>query len=105
MDTVIKQISEIEAAASRVMEDANARKKAFAQEMEDQTAAFDRELDAQTNQQISDLRARMEVEMNSKLSKQKSDAEAILARMEKNYKEHHVEYARQLFQSLIEIEE
>lgn len=48
MDTVIKQISEIEAAASAVMEEANARKKAFAQEMEEKTAAFDREMDAQT---------------------------------------------------------
>ena len=102
MDTVIKQISEIEAAASAVMDEANARKKAFAREMEEKTAAFDRELDARTEERIAELRARMEVEMNSKLSKQKDDARLLLARMEQNYKEHHTQYVKQLFQSLIE---
>lgn len=101
MDTVIKKISEIEAAASSVMEDANARKKAFAQEMADKTDAFDRELDAMTGQKIDDLRARMEVEMDSKLSKQKTDAEDMLERMEKNYEDHHKDYAKKLFRSLI----
>ena len=101
MDTVIKQISDIETAASSVMEDANARKKAFAQEMADKTAAFDRELDASTGKKIDDLRARMEIEMNSKLSKQKTDAENMLAQMEKNYEDHHGDYAKKLFQSLI----
>jgi len=102
MDTVIKKISEIEAAAVSVMDDANARKKAFAREMEDKTNAFDRQLDTETETAISELRSRMEVEMNSKLSKQKSDAEALLVRMEQNYKDHHQEYAKQLFRSLIE---
>lgn len=102
MDTIIKKISEIEAAAVSVMDDANARKKAFAAEMEEKTAAFDRELDSQTGETIGKLRARMEVDMNSKLSKQKSDAEAMLARMEQNYKDHHETYAKDLFWSLIE---
>lgn len=101
MDTVIKKISEIENAASSVMEDANVRKKAFAGEMEEKTAAFDKELDDHTGQKINDLRAKMEIEMNSKLSKQKADAENMLSRMEKNYEDHHAEYAKALFQSLI----
>lgn len=101
MDTVIKKISEIETAASSVMEDANVRKKAFAQEIEEKTAAFDKELEAQTSQKLEELRARMEIEMNAKLSKQKADAEAMLVRMEKNYEDHHAEYARTLFRSLI----
>ena len=42
MDTVIKQISEIESAAAAVMDAANGRKKAFAEEMAEKTAAFGR---------------------------------------------------------------
>lgn len=38
MDTVIKQISEIESAAASVMDSANERKKAFAEEMAEKTA-------------------------------------------------------------------
>lgn len=102
MDTVIKQISEIEAAASAVMDDANARKKAFAKEMEERTAAFDQDMDARTEQRINDLRARMEIEMDSKLSKQKSNSQKLLELMEQNYEEHHSEYVKKLFRSLIE---
>ena len=38
MDTVIKQISEIESAAAAVMDAANGRKKAFAEEMAESMA-------------------------------------------------------------------
>ena len=40
MDTVINRLSEIEAAAGAIVEEANARKKAFAEEMDAKTAAF-----------------------------------------------------------------
>ncbi len=49
MDTVIEKISEIESAATAIMEDANERKKAFAKEMEERTAVFDAQLEAETN--------------------------------------------------------
>lgn len=101
MDTVIKQISEIEAAASSVMENANAQKKAFAQEMAERTEAFDKQLEAETRQKTQALRSRMELEMDSKLSKQKADAKAQLQHMEQIYQAHHTEYAEALFQSLI----
>ena len=97
MDTVIKQISEIESAAAAVMDAA----KAFAEEMAEKTAAFDRELDSETEAKLQKIRAEMEVEMDSKLSKQKSDAKKVLAWMEKNYENHHTEYVIQLFQSMI----
>ena len=101
MDTVIKQISEIESAAASVMDSANERKTAFAEEMAEKTAAFDRELDSETEARLQKIRAEMEVEMDSKLSKQKSDANSVLTWMEKNYENHHTEYVMQLFQSMI----
>lgn len=102
MDTVIKKISEIEEATSSIMEAANIRKKAFAQELAKRTEDFDHQLDLMTEQQLTDLRARMETEMQAKLSKQQSDADQLLQQMESNYNEHHTEYAKELFQSLIE---
>lgn len=55
MDTVIKKISEIEEAASSIMEAANIRKKAFAQELAKRTEDFDHQLDLMTEQQLTDL--------------------------------------------------
>ena len=85
MDTVIKRISEIEQSAVAVMDDAAARKKAFAAEMEEKTR----------------LRREMETRMNLELSGQKAEAEKQLAQMEKNYELHHEAYVKKLFQELI----
>lgn len=101
MDTVIRQISQIETAAVSIIDDANTCKKAFSQRMAEKTEAFDRELEAATEQKIAVLRTAMEIKMNSRLSEQKARAEALLAQMKKNYEDHHWDYVKQLFQSLI----
>ena len=87
MDTVIKRISEIEKAAVTVMDDAAARKKAFA--------------DEETEKKVQSLRQEMEKRMNAELSEQKAEAERQLAQMEKNYELHHESYVKKLFQELV----
>lgn len=101
MDTVIEKISEIESAASAIMEDASEQKKAFAKEMEERTAAFDAQLEAETNKRIEELRARMEIEMNDRLEKQQNDSKKVLRALEKRYQEHHVQYVEELFKKMI----
>lgn len=101
MDTVIAKISEIESAATAIMENANERKKAFANETEERTAAFDTQLEAETNTRVGELRARMEVEMNERLAKQRDDSKKILEAMEQRYQEHHTEYVEELFKNMI----
>lgn len=102
MDNVIKKISEVESAASAIMDDANARKKAFAQEMEARTITFDKQMEAETEAKIQDLRSQIEVEMNEKLTKQKELAECIQSAMEQNYEKQHTAYVDKLFQALTE---
>ena len=97
MDTVIEKISEIESAATSIMEDANERKKAFAKEMEERTAA---QLEAETNKRIEELRARMEIEMNERLEKQRNDSQNVLRAMEQRYQEHHRSYVEELFKKM-----
>ena len=101
MDTVIKRISEIEQSAVAVMDDAAARKKAFAAEMEEKTRRFDQTADEETEKKLQSLRQEMETRMNLELSGQKAEAEKQLAQMEKNYELHHETYVKKLFQELI----
>lgn len=101
MDTVIEKISEIESAATAIMENANEEKKAFAKEMEERTAAFDAQLEAETNKRIEELRARMEIEMNDRLEKQRNDSEKVLRALDKRYQEHHAQYVEELFKKMI----
>ena len=101
MDTVIRKISEIEQSAVAVMDDAAARKKAFAAEMEEKTRRFDQTADEETEKKLQSLRQEMETRMNLELSGQKAEAEKQLAQMEKNYELHHETYVKKLFQELI----
>lgn len=101
MDTVIKRISEIEQSAVAVMDDAAARKKAFAAEMEEKTRRFDQTADEETEKKLQSLRQEMETRMNLELSGQKAEAEKQLVQMEKNYELHHEAYVKKLFQELI----
>jgi len=101
MDTVIEKISEIESAATSIMDNANERKKAFAKDMEERTAAFDAQLEAETNKKIEELRAGMEINMNHRLEKQRSDSQKLLRAMEKRYEDHHTQYAENLFNTMI----
>lgn len=101
MDTVIEKISEIESAATSIMESANERKKAIAKEMEERTAAFDAQLEAETNKKIEELRASMEINMNHRLEKQRTGSKKVLKAMEKRYEEHHTQYVEDLFHTMI----
>lgn len=101
MDSVINRLSEIEEAASSIVDEANVRKKAFAKEMEDKTAAFDANLEQETADRIAAIREKMESNMNELLSRQKSESEALLKALEDNYNRHHEAYAEALFQKMI----
>nr|WP_024837846.1 hypothetical protein [Clostridium sp. 12(A)] len=101
MDKVIEKISDIESAATSIMDNANERKKAFAKEMEDRTAAFDSDLEVKTNKKIEALRNQLEVEMNRQLEKQLSDSKRILTTLETHFEEQHSQYVEDLFQTMI----
>ena len=102
MNNMIDKLSDIEHDATAIMDAAYARKKEIAKEMEDKTSAFDKQLEADTAAKLSDLRAKMEVDMQTKLSKQKSDADKVLAMIEEDYHNNHETYARELFKAMIE---
>ena len=101
MDTVINRLSEIEAAAGAIVEEANVRKKAFAGEMDAKTAAFDKNLEQETARRIAEIQEKMEADMNGLLAKQKAESETLLKEPEDNYNRHHEEYVEALFQKMI----
>ena len=102
MDTVINKISEVESAASAIMDDANNQKRRFAETMNEKTLAFDRQLEADTDKKLEEMRTGMEQEMKAKLSEQKEFVEQLLLKLEQNYDEGHSRYVDRLFQVLLE---
>ncbi|MFR3730414.1 ATPase [Lacrimispora sp.] len=101
MDKVIEKISDIESAATSIMDRANERKTAFAKDMERRTAAFDHDLETKTSKKIEALRRDMEIEMNHQLEKQRNDWLKLQTALEAHYEEHHHQYVENLFQTMI----
>ncbi len=101
MDTVIDRISEIEAASGAIMDEANVRKKEFARQMVEKTAAFDRQLEEETAARIRKVQEAMEADMSRKLAGQKADSDELIKRIEENYEMHHEAYTEALFKAMI----
>ena len=101
MDTVLDRLSEIEETAGAIVDEANARKKVFARDMEVKTSAFDKELEQETSRRISGIRQKMEADMKALLDKQKADSEDLLKKLETNYDRRHESYVEALFQKMI----
>ena len=82
MNNIISKISEIEASAASIMETAAQRKKDYARETEEKKAAFDRELEAQTDAELGRLRAAMEEEPQKHRDSQGGEGDATTRRVE-----------------------
>lgn len=101
MDKLIGKISEIEASASSVMDSLNERKAALSDEIVKRTAAFDTQLEADTEAKLAALRSNLEADLSSRLAKQESGAQEAVRLLNESYESHHTEYARQLFEKMI----
>ncbi|MDO4278460.1 ATPase [Lachnoclostridium edouardi] len=101
MNNIISKISEIESAASSIMDNANLQKQALSKDMEQRTKAFDEQLEAETNEKIQAMRSEMELEMQKQLDLQKQDTDKTIALLDQLYKKNHMQYVDQLFQDMI----
>lgn len=101
MDTVIEKISEIESAATSIMDSANERKKAFAQEMAERTADFDDQLEAETEKKLEKLRTAKEEDLKARLEEQKKNSEKAMASLETYYEKNHARLTENLFNNMI----
>lgn len=97
METVINKISKIEAAACKIMDEANEEKRQFAQGMEQKKADFDRELENTTSQKLNQLRREKEIELKERLSNVHEQENLKILHMEEHFKNHRDAYSNALF--------
>ena len=100
MDRIIKSISEIEGESVKIMDDANAKKSEIFTQIQEETKAYDQQVEDETNERIKELRKGMEKDMYEKLAAQKEAADHYFHMLEEHYKENHASYAEHLFQDM-----
>ena len=101
MDTVISKLTEIETAASRILDSAANQKKLLDQQLEEQIASYDQQIDKQTADEIASLQETLSASRDSELQKLKHSSEEALQSLENYYRDHHETLAAQIYENII----
>ena len=100
MNQIIQRLSEVETAASSIIEEAGAKKKQMAKDQDARIAAFEKQVHEETQKKISAQQAELE-KIAEELEAQKEELEKQLAHMDRIYEESHSAIARQLLAKIV----
>ena len=103
MNQIIQRLSEVETAASSIIEEAGAKKKQMAKDQDARIAAFEKQVHEETQKKISAQQAQLEKQIAEELEAQKEELEKQLAHMDRIYEESHSAIARQLLAKIVVI--
>ena len=95
MEQILNKLSEIEATANAIMQDAARQKKALSEEAEKQTREFDAALEKETGTEIQDAR----------INELRTETEYQLSRLDAYYEANHESLCSELFQKITGITE
>lgn len=74
MDSIISKLSEVESAAELIVQHAEEQKQILDEQMKEKTDKFDRELAADTEKKLSEIRAGMQGSMDSELERLREES-------------------------------
>lgn len=103
MNSIVKRLSEIDAAASAIAVSAEEQRKLLHQEYEKKTQDFNKELEAQTTAEIQAIRSKLEQQTKVLLEKQETDSKAYIVSLQREYDEKHTEYAQAILKRITEV--
>ena len=101
MDQIIDKLSEIEIAASRILDGAANQKKQLDQQSKDRIAAYDNDLETSTEKELTKLQDALSVQLDKELSQLKESAAATLESMDRYYEENHDTLSTQIYEKII----
>ena len=101
MQTVIQKLSEIETAATRIMDDAAAKKKQMDQKYQDDCNDFDKRLDEETAKRLDQLRKDLGTAAEHDLEDINAKTAKSLENLDREYERQHEVWAEQIFNHLI----
>lgn len=101
MEKVVNRLSQIEAAAVAIMEEANSKKKEISNEMDLKTAEFDKKVDSETEKKLAKLTKNLQDETDQELNKLKMHAQKTLKALDDEYDKNHSIMANKIFSTMI----
>lgn len=103
MDSVIEQLSEIEAAAEAIVDHAEKQKAEIEKKIQAERDQFDRELEEGTQAKLAAIRTDAQEKMDRVLREQREKNQFMLDNLQKEYEENHELYAQEIIKHIIEV--
>ena len=97
MDSIINKLTEIESAASAIVQHAEAEKSVLDEKYDKKRQDFDKELEAQ------EIQKKLEAETSRILSGQRQERQNELDALQREYEEKHSEYAQEILRRITEV--
>lgn len=101
VEDVIGELSEIEAAAVRIMNAADTRKKQLSDENDQKMKLFDEETVRKTAESIEQLKRKLNEEKERELKHLKEETDAMLINMQNRYENEHGVWSDEIVQSIV----
>ena len=103
MDSIVNKLTEIEDAASAIVQHAEDQKEVLNKEYENKRKAFDAELEKETQLRIDAIRSELEEKTSGILDSQSGSSTEFITALEKEYEEKHTEYAHEILRRITEV--
>lgn len=103
MDSIVKKLSEIESAASAIVEHAEAQKEVLDHEYREKRNRFDTDLEEKTSGKIQKIQEDLAMKTQELLKAQVGGRNDTIAALEKEYEERHTWYAQNILKRIIEV--
>lgn len=103
MDSIVSKLSEIEAAAVAIVENAENEKVKLDARMQERTAAFDAELQKDTHIRLAAIESELNQNIEEELTQLKTAHLASMQAIKDEYEAHHEVYAQNILKKIIEV--
>lgn len=103
MNSIVKKLSEIDAAASTISGNVEVQKQQLNQDYAKKQQEFDMELEAHTTAEIQAIRSKLEKQTSGLLQKQQAESQHYITSLRKEYDEKHTEYAQAILKRITEV--
>lgn len=103
MHSIVKKLSEIESAASAIVEHAEAQKEVLDHEYREKRNRFDTELEEKTSRKIQEIQDSLTAKTQELLKAQEGGRNDTIAALEKEYEERHTWYAQNILKRITEV--
>lgn len=101
MEQIIEKLSEIETAASRIMESAAEEKRLMDQQQEERIIACDAQIESATQKRLEELRASLKKQSEAELERLRTNMEETLHRMDEVYRRDHDRITDEIYYKII----